>query len=42
VAPKTDLNKPWTNYPIQACKEVRNLFSVAVLTQIGDDSNTLF
>jgi len=35
-------NKPWANLPIQVSKEVAGLISVAVITEVGSGSNTLF
>ena len=35
-------NKPWANLPIQVSKEVARLISVAVITEVGSGSNTLF
>jgi hypothetical protein len=38
---KTDLNKPWAQFQIQTCKEVQLLFDMALVTEIGDGSNTV-
>ena len=35
-------SKPWANLPIQVSKEVAGLISVAVITEVGSGSNTLF
>ena len=35
-------NKPWANLPIQVSKEAAGLISVAVITEVGNGSNTLF
>jgi hypothetical protein len=39
---KTQPDKPWALLPIQMCPVVNAFFSIAVNTEIGDGSNTLF
>jgi exonuclease III len=39
---KTEPNKPWANLPIQVSKEVECLIYMAVITEVGDGTNTLF
>jgi hypothetical protein len=39
---KLDPNKPWLQFQIQVCKEVHSLVDMAVVTEIGDGSNTFF
>ena len=39
---KTEPNKPWANLPIQVSKDVECLISMAVITEVGDGTNTLF
>jgi len=39
---KTEPNKPWANLPIQVSKDVECLISMAVITELGDGTNTLF
>lgn len=39
---RSEPNKPWANLPIQVSKQVAGLISMAVLSQVGNESNTLF
>jgi len=39
---KSEPNKSWANLPLQVSKEVECLISMAVITEVGDGSNTLF
>jgi hypothetical protein len=39
---RSEPNKPWANLPIQVSVEVASLISVAVTTEVGNGSSTLF
>ena len=39
---KTEPNKPWAFLPVQVHQTVKSFFSVAVITQVGNGTNTLF
>jgi hypothetical protein len=39
---KTDLQRPWAQFQIQMGREVQSLIDMAVVTVIGDGSDTLF
>jgi len=39
---KTEPDKPWTFLPIQVHQSVKSFFSMAVVTQVGNGTNTLF
>jgi hypothetical protein len=39
---KTELNRPWTSLLIKVLDKAKALFSVAIQTEIGDGTNTLF
>ena len=39
---RSEPSKPWANLPIQVSREVAGLISVAVITEVGNGSNTLF
>lgn len=39
---KIEPHKPWASFPFQVSGHVEALFSVAITTEIGDESNTLF
>ena len=39
---KPEPNKPWANLPLQVSKEVECFLSMAVITEVGDGTNTLF
>jgi hypothetical protein len=39
---KVDPDKPWAAFPLQVSKVVDNLFSIAVVSEIGDGASTLF
>jgi hypothetical protein len=39
---KTELSKPWVSLPFQANADLEAFFSMAVVTEIGDGTNTLF
>jgi hypothetical protein len=39
---KTEPNKPWASFPFQAHADLKAFFSMAVVTEIGDGTNTLF
>jgi hypothetical protein len=38
----TEPDKPWTQFQVHVCKEVHSLIDMAVVTKVGDGSNTLF
>jgi hypothetical protein len=38
----TEPDKPWAQFQIHVCKEVQSLIDMAVVTKVGDISNTLF
>jgi hypothetical protein len=38
----TDPGRPWTQFQIQSPKEVQSLINMAVVTVVGDGSNTYF
>jgi len=39
---KTEPNKPWSAFPIQVHPSVKALFSVAIISEVGDGARTLF
>jgi hypothetical protein len=39
---KTEPNKPRASFPFQANADLKAFFSMAVVTEIGDGTNTLF
>uniref|UniRef100_A0A0A9EUV3 Reverse transcriptase zinc-binding domain-containing protein n=1 Tax=Arundo donax TaxID=35708 RepID=A0A0A9EUV3_ARUDO len=39
---KTQPDKPWASFPIQVHESVQALFAVAIISNVGDGSNTLF
>jgi hypothetical protein len=39
---KIEPNKPWTSFSFQANADLKAFFSMVVVTEIGDDTNTLF
>jgi hypothetical protein len=39
---KTEPNKPWASFPFQGNADLKAFFSMAVVTEIGDGTNTLF
>jgi hypothetical protein len=39
---KTEPNKPWASFPFQANADLKAFFSMEVVTEIGDGTNTLF
>jgi hypothetical protein len=39
---KTEPKKPWASFPFQANDDLKAFFSMAVVTKIGDGTNTLF
>jgi hypothetical protein len=39
---KTDLEKPWAQFQIQTRWKVQSLIDMAVVTMVGDGSDTLF
>jgi len=39
---KTEPDKPWNFLPIQVHQSVKSFFSMAVVTQVGNGTNTLF
>ena len=39
---KTDLGRPWASLPIQVPNKARAFFSMALVSMVGDGSNTLF
>jgi hypothetical protein len=38
----TEPDKPWAHFQLHVCKEVQSLINMAVITTVGDSSNTLF
>jgi hypothetical protein len=38
----TQSEKPWAQFQLHVCKEVQSLINMAVVTTVGDGSNTLF
>jgi hypothetical protein len=39
---RTEPEKPWAQFQISVCKEVQSLIDMAVVTEVGDGSNTFF
>lgn len=39
---KTEPTNPWASFQLQSCKVVRGIVNMAMLTEIGDGSSTLF
>jgi hypothetical protein len=39
---KVEQNKPWVALPLQVSREVDSFVSMAVVSEIGDGTNTLF
>jgi hypothetical protein len=39
---KTEPHRPWANLPIQVPKQVRAFFAVAIYSEVGDGTKTLF
>jgi hypothetical protein len=39
---KTELDKPWSSLPMQFSKKMKAFFCIAMLTEIGNGSSTLF
>jgi hypothetical protein len=39
---KTDLDRPWTNLPIQVPKKARSFFSTVLVSKVGNGAHTLF
>jgi hypothetical protein len=39
---KTEPHRPWANLPIQVPEQVRAVFAVAVYSEVGDGTKTLF
>jgi hypothetical protein len=39
---RTESDKPWVQFQIQTCKEVQSLIDMAMVTVIGDGTNTYF
>jgi hypothetical protein len=39
---KTDPTRPWSDLPIQVPSKARSFFSVVLITEVGNGSNTLF
>ena len=39
---KTDMGRPWASLPIQVPNKARAFFSMALVSMVGDGSNTLF
>jgi hypothetical protein len=35
-------NKPWVAFPLHVSKVIDNLFSIAVVSKVGDGASTLF
>lgn len=39
---KSEPDKPWAMFPIKTCRVVESLFSAAVVSEVGDGTQTLF
>jgi hypothetical protein len=39
---KTEPSKPWAAFPLQVSVGIEAFFSMAVITEVGDGTNTLF
>jgi hypothetical protein len=39
---KTEPSKPWAAFPLQVSAGIEAFFSMAVTTEVGDGTNTLF
>jgi hypothetical protein len=39
---KTEPSKPWAAFPLQVSAGIEAFFSMAVITEVGDGTNTLF
>jgi len=39
---KTEHHRPWSMFPIQVPEQVRAFFAMAIVTEVGDGTHTLF